>query len=105
MWTCGVIFLLVPFLLGHFLSLPSPQGSDVLAKYVALCAADLIKSNDAISALKLYTVHGAPPLPQNFNIYRRLCMEVFNLTNETMTGYFVYANLRDILLNLVSYFS
>lgn len=75
----------------------------MLAKYVALYAADLIKSNDPISALKLYTVHGAPPLPQNFNIYRRLSMEVFGLTDEAMTGYFVYANLRDILLNLVSY--
>ena len=79
------------------------QGSDVMAKYVALYAADLIKSNDPISALKLYMVHGAPAVAQNFNIYRRLCMEVFNLTDEALTTYFVYANLRDVLLNLVSY--
>ena len=89
-------------LLAHCFFLPSPQGSDVMAKYVALYAADLIKSNDPISALKLYTVHGAPAVPQNFNLYRRLCMEVFNLTDDAVTGYFVYANLRDVLLNLVS---
>lgn len=95
---CGLIYLWC----SPRLVIPPPQGSGVMAKYVALYAADLIKSNDPISALKLYIVHGAPAVPQNFNTYRRLCVEVFNLTDEAMTSYLIYANLRDLLFNLVS---
>ena len=40
------------------------QGGDILSKYVALYAAELIKSNAALSALKLFSKYGAPPNPQ-----------------------------------------
>ena len=40
------------------------QGGDILSKYVALYAAELIKSNAALSALKLFNKYGAPPNPQ-----------------------------------------
>lgn len=79
-----------------------PQGPHVLAKYVALYAAELIKDNAALSALKLFQVHGASPNPQNFNIYKRLCLEVFGSSLEGVAAYKTYASLRDVLLNLVS---
>ena len=40
------------------------QGGNVLSKYVALYAAELIKSNAALSALQLFSKYGAPPNPQ-----------------------------------------
>ena len=40
------------------------QGSKVLAKYVALYAAHLIKSNGTMAALQLFNKYGAPANPQ-----------------------------------------
>ena len=72
----------------------------MLAKYVALYSAHLIKSNAPLSALKLFCTYGAPANPQNYNIYKALCQEVFNDTTDT---YRTYANLRDMLLQVVSH--
>ena len=44
--------------------LHTPQGPDVLGKYVALYAAQLIKSNAALTALQLFSKYGTPPSPQ-----------------------------------------
>ena len=74
----------------------------MLFKYVALYAAHLIKSNASLSALKLFTTYGAPPLPQNFNIYKRLCMEVFGENLEGAAAYPTYSSLRNMLLSIVS---
>ena len=49
---------------GHLYHCLILQGGDILSKYVALYAAELIKSNAALSALKLFTKYGAPPNPQ-----------------------------------------
>ena len=38
---------------------------------------------------------------QNFNIYKRLCVEVYGNQLEGVSGYSTYATLRNILLNLV----
>ncbi len=46
------------------ITLCPPQGAVILSKYVALYAADLIKSNAVLSALQLFTKYGAPPNPQ-----------------------------------------
>ena len=46
------------------LELAEKQGGAVLDKYVALYAAELIKTNAPLSALKLFAKHGAPPNPQ-----------------------------------------
>ena len=43
--------------------LPS-QGYEVLSKYVALCAANLIKDNNTLKALDLFCRYGAPANPQ-----------------------------------------
>lgn len=43
--------------------LPS-QGYEVLSKYVALYAANLIKDNNTLKALDLFCRYGAPANPQ-----------------------------------------
>lgn len=41
-----------------------PQGYEVLSKYVALYAANLIKENNTLKALDLFCRYGAPANPQ-----------------------------------------
>lgn len=77
------------------------QGDKVLAKYVALYAADLIKKNAVLPALKLFASYGAPANPQNFNIYKALCQMVFNGEGGVSNEYKMYAYLRNILLQVV----
>lgn len=111
---------------------PCTQGGEILDKYVALYAAELLKSNAALTALQLFTKYGAHPHPQvrassswqhlslmflslqlyvilyvfslstqSFNIYRHLCKEVFGAPAEGISAYAMYAQLRDVLLDLV----
>ncbi len=84
------------------LELAGKQGTSILAKYVALYAAHLIKSNASLSAVQLFTKYGASPNPANFNIYKRLCLEVYSQHVEGVTSYSMYASLRNILYTLVS---
>ncbi len=83
------------------LELAQQQGPGILAKYVALYAADLIRSNAALSALELFSKYGCPATPQNFNIYKHLCAEVYKQSLEGAAGYSTYANLRNMMLSLV----
>ena len=83
------------------LELAQQQGGGILAKYVALYAADLIRKNASLSALQLFTKYGCPATPQNFNIYKHLCAEVYGQTLEGAAGYSTYASLRNMLLSLV----
>lgn len=83
------------------LDLAQQQGAGILAKYVALYAADLVRRNAALSALQLFTKYGAPAMPQNFNIYKHLCMEVYSQSLEGVSGYSTYASLRNMMLSLV----
>jgi intraflagellar transport protein 172 len=83
------------------LELAQQQGPNVLTKYVALYAADLIRKNAALSALQLFVKFGSPATPQNFNIYKHLCVEVFKQPLEGSAGYATYSSLRDMLLSLV----
>lgn len=41
-----------------------PQGYEVLSKYVALYAANLIKENNTLKALDLFSRYGAPANPE-----------------------------------------
>ena len=83
------------------LELAQQQGATALSKYVALYAADLIRKNAALSALQLFSKYGAPATPQNFNIYKHLCAEVYKQSLEGSAGYQLYASLRDLMFNLV----
>ncbi|KAG7214317.1 hypothetical protein INR49_004455 [Caranx melampygus] len=79
----------------------SKQNFKILHKYVALYSTHLIKEGDALKALKLYIQHGAPPNPQNFNIYKRLFLDVINLPDaDGPESYRMWADLRDFLFQL-----
>lgn len=79
----------------------SKQNFKILHKYIALYATHLIKEQDPVKALQLYIQHGAPPNTQNFNIYKRLFVELINLPDtETAESYRLWADLRDFLLQL-----
>ncbi|XP_069028434.1 intraflagellar transport protein 172 homolog [Embiotoca jacksoni] len=77
------------------------QNFKILHKYVALYATHLIKEGDALKALQLYVQHGAPPNPQNFNIYKRLFLDLINLPDtDGPECYRTWADLRNFLLQL-----
>ncbi|XP_038160069.1 intraflagellar transport protein 172 homolog [Cyprinodon tularosa] len=79
----------------------SKQNYKILHKYVALYATHLIKEENALKALQLYTQHGAPPNPQNFNIYKRLFLEL--ISSPSLDGpesYRMWADLRNFLQQL-----
>ncbi|XP_056873005.1 intraflagellar transport protein 172 homolog [Takifugu flavidus] len=77
------------------------QNYKVLHKYVALYASHLIKEEEPLKALQLYVQHGAPPNPQNFNIYKRLFLDVINLPNTDAPEFYrMWADLRNFLLKL-----
>ena len=77
------------------------QSSEVLNKYVAMYAATLIKAGNIVDALQLFVVHGAPPNPQNFNIYRKLVVDLFAAPGLSHADYYkVWSDLRTMLHNL-----
>ncbi|XP_051816621.1 intraflagellar transport protein 172 homolog [Acanthochromis polyacanthus] len=79
----------------------SKQNFKILHKYVALYATHLIKEEDAVKALQLYIQHGAPPNSQNFNIYKRLFLDLINLPDtDGPESYRMWADLRNFLLQL-----
>ncbi|KAM6915750.1 intraflagellar transport protein 172 homolog [Xenentodon cancila] len=77
------------------------QNFKILHKYVALYATHLIKEGDALKALQLYIHHGAPPNPQNFNIYKRLFLDLISLPDTDQSdSYRMWAELRNFLQQL-----
>ncbi|KAK2554336.1 Intraflagellar transport protein 172-like protein [Acropora cervicornis] len=81
--------------------LPS-QGYEVLSKYVALYAANLIKDNNTLKALDLFCRYGAPANPQNFNIYKRIISDVISMAGlSSAESYHTWADLRDVLFEIV----
>ncbi|XP_028296342.1 intraflagellar transport protein 172 homolog isoform X2 [Gouania willdenowi] len=79
----------------------SKQNFKILHKYVALYASHLIKEENTLKALELYTQHGAAANTQNFNIYRRVFMDLTNLTHtQGHTSYRMWAELRNFLHQL-----
>ncbi|KAK7792281.1 hypothetical protein R5R35_013312 [Gryllus longicercus] len=77
------------------------HGPNVLHKYVALYATQLIKEEQPFQALELYTKYDAPPFSQNYNIYKRIAIDIFNLTGlSSPDSYAQWAELRNMLLQL-----
>jgi len=73
------------------------QSVDVLNKYVALYAANLIKEGDLVKALDLFVQYGAPANPQNFNIYKRLADCIFSMPDKTgPDSYKLWSDLRSV---------
>lgn len=83
------------------IELAREQGSEVLRKYVALYAATLIRDGKAPLAIQLFNEHGCSPNPENFNIYKHLCAEVYKQPFSGKEGYPLYSTLRNMLLRLV----
>jgi len=75
------------------------QGDEILHKYVALYAAHLLKDQNCLDALELYSQHGAPAKPQNFNIYKRIVTDL--LSSPKYDTYKTWAALRDVFFGLV----
>ncbi|XP_076806393.1 intraflagellar transport protein 172 homolog [Clavelina lepadiformis] len=75
------------------------EAPQVLHKYVALYAANLLKEGNVLEALDLYIQHGAPPNVQNFNIYRRIANDV--ISSPELDNYKTWGGLRDMLHGLV----
>ncbi|CAB4017982.1 intraflagellar transport 172 homolog [Paramuricea clavata] len=74
------------------------QGNEVLSKYVAQYAAHLIKENNTMKALELFLKHGAPPISQNFNIYKRIVYEMVSMDGmSSPDSYKLWADMRDVL--------
>jgi len=80
------------------------HGQDVLHKYVAMCATKAIKDGKPIDALSLYKKYGAPAFAQNFNIYKRIAVDLlalpFDDDNPGGANYLTWASFRDIMLDL-----
>ncbi|KAK0173296.1 hypothetical protein PV328_006513 [Microctonus aethiopoides] len=55
------------------------QSPELLHKYVAQRAAQLLKSGTPEQALQLYSQYGAPPIAQYHNLYYQLAESVLNL--------------------------
>ncbi|KAL0119649.1 hypothetical protein PUN28_007825 [Cardiocondyla obscurior] len=75
----------------------SSQSSEVLQRFVARRAAQLLKNDAALQALQLYAQYGAPAISQNFNLYLQLAE---NILNATQQEYRYLAQLRDVLHGL-----
>ncbi len=79
------------------------HGQELKHKYVAHYAAELIQQGRATDALQLYRRHTAPPMPQNFNIYKRMAVDLFNSPSSADTAgrmYPIWSGLRDVLFDL-----
>ncbi|BFY99323.1 hypothetical protein BsWGS_02362 [Bradybaena similaris] len=77
------------------------QSPKVLHKYLALYATHLIKNNNSLAALQLYAKYGTIANPQNFNIYKRIFMDI--LVRRDMSkpeAYRSWADLRDMMYDL-----
>ncbi|XP_018399953.1 PREDICTED: intraflagellar transport protein 172 homolog [Cyphomyrmex costatus] len=73
------------------------QSPEVLHKFVARRAAQLLKNDAAPQALQLYAQYGAPAISQNFNLYLQLAESILNATQQ---DYRYLAQLRDVLHGL-----
>ena len=80
------------------------HGQDILHKYVAQLATKHIREGQMLEALQLYRKYGAPAFQQNYNIYKRIAVDLYNLpSKEDRDGrsYYTWASLRDMFHELV----
>ncbi|KAJ8009128.1 hypothetical protein DPEC_G00085660 [Dallia pectoralis] len=83
------------------IEIASKQNYKILHKYVALYATHLIKEGNAEKALNLYSQHGAPANPQNFNIYKRMFLDLLSLLGRDSAEFYrMWADLREVMLLL-----
>ncbi|KAJ1528639.1 hypothetical protein ONE63_007034 [Megalurothrips usitatus] len=79
----------------------APHGPQVLHKYVALYASQLIKDGLTLKALGLYVKYDTPAFPQNFNIYRRIALDLFSMPGlDNVEAFTTWTQLRTMLFSL-----
>nr|CAD7573453.1 unnamed protein product [Timema californicum] len=79
----------------------SQHSQQVLHKYVALRSTQLIQEGFTLEALSLYSKYEAPLFPQNFNIYKRLAIDMFGMKGlSSPDSYTSWTQLRAMLLHL-----
>lgn len=77
-------------------------NNKLLHKYVAQYAARLLKDGTPVKALNLYVEHGAPPAQQNFNIYRKIAIDLFQARDmNSAEAYQTWSDLRNVLNEIV----
>lgn len=75
------------------------QGGAVLTKYAALYAAHFLHQGDPKGALGVLKKYGAPAVPQNYNLYRKLATDMLA---QNAVPYPVWADLRDTFFSLLA---
>lgn len=60
----------------------SSQSTEVLNRFVARRAAQLLKNDAALQALQLFAQYGAPAISQNFNMYLQLAESILNAEQQ-----------------------
>ncbi|KAF7993474.1 hypothetical protein HCN44_010069 [Aphidius gifuensis] len=81
----------------------SLQSPELLHKFVAQRAAQLLKAGTPEQALQLYSQFGAPSIAQYHNLYYRLSESILNTYDDNLTPdqqYKQLAELRNFLFNL-----
>eukprot|EP00455_Lapot_gusevi_P039036 TRINITY_DN4373_c0_g1_i5.p1 TRINITY_DN4373_c0_g1~~TRINITY_DN4373_c0_g1_i5.p1 ORF type:complete len:818 (-),score=195.56 TRINITY_DN4373_c0_g1_i5:51-2441(-) len=74
----------------------------VLQRYASMHASKLVQSEKYIQALEIFIKYGAPSVPANFPIYRRLATEILSqahIHDEKSDG---HVELREVLFKLVT---
>ena len=84
------------------LTTASEHGPEVLHKYVAMNATQLIKEGNPTGAMELYKKYGTPNFRANYNIYKRIGVDLFSTKKiDKEDSYNVFSSLRDMYLNIV----
>ncbi|CAG0880914.1 unnamed protein product [Cyprideis torosa] len=77
------------------------HGPMVLHKYLAQYTTNLIRENRTVEALKMYNKYGAPAFTQNFNIYKKITVDLFNMRDlHNAEAYSTWCLLRDMLYDV-----
>ena len=86
---------------GKAVSTAAEHGPELLHKYLAMQATHLIKEQQPAAALQLYREHGAPNYRANYNIYKRIGVDLFGSRSlDTEEAYTTWAALRDLYLQV-----
>lgn len=72
----------------------------MLAKYALQYAASLLKTAQPVVALKVFMEHGAPSHEANWNVYRKLVLDLCSLRDPV--AYTSWAGLRDRMFEVMS---
>ncbi|KAG5668038.1 hypothetical protein PVAND_015995 [Polypedilum vanderplanki] len=75
------------------------HGGQILQKYLAQYAAQLIRDSEAPAAMNLYLQYGSPAIAQNFTVYHRIAVEC--LGQREADGMTLWKDLRTFLFQVV----